>query len=195
MKFILWTGKIRGGYRYALGISPSISKLYQLHIESNCILKVNRWIICNVWFQLIEEIACETLFNVTLYHPRVQSKIKPLKLELNQSGSNHIQPANQNHQSSFYLHHTKKESQNESYHQFYGINRLFQNPMDWRGQTLDENSAHQRNSTYDYHHLPTNSRDTESLRLVTPGSTSSTSSFESRDEPSERPSVIVKLEK
>ena len=143
-------------------------------------------------FQLIEEIACETLFNVTLYHPRVQSTIKPLKLELNQPESDHLQPANL--ETSHHFHHNKLESQ-IGQNKFYEMNRLFQNPIEWPGQ--HEHTSHLRQSAYAFHdsHLPTHSRDNDILRLVTPGSTSSTSSFESRDESSERPSVIVKLEK
>ena len=146
-------------------------------------------------FQLIEEIACETLFNVSLYHPRVQSTIKPLKLEFNQPESNHLQPENPIHETGHYFHHNKRQGQigkHNSYNQFYEMNRLFQNPTEWPGQTLHEHTSHLRKSTYAFRHLPTHSGDDDTLRLVTPGSTSSTSSFESRDESSERPSVIVK---
>ena len=151
-----------------------------------------------ILFQLIEEIACETLFNVTLYHPRVQSTIKPLKLEFNQPDSDHVQPENLIHETCHYFHHNKRQGQigqPNSYNQFYEMNRLFQNPTEWTGQTLHEHPSHLRKSTYAFHHLPTHSGDDDTLRLVTSGSTSSTSSFESRDESSERPSVIVKLEK
>ena len=115
-----------------------------------------------------------------------------MKLELNQPESDHLQSANL--ETSHHFHHNKLESQ-IGQNKFFEMNQFFQNPIASPGQ--HEHTSHLRQSAYAFHdlHLPIHSRDNDILRLVTPGSTSSTSSFESRDESSERPSVIVKLEK
>ena len=130
------------------------------------------------------------MFNVSLYHPRVQSKIKPLKLEVDQLESQHLYQTNWNQESNLCFQHNKLENQlgqNHSFDQFDKISRLFQ------GQTLQGQPSFQRSSSFALHHIPTHSRDNDTSRFLTIGSSSSASSFESQDESHDRPSVIVKL--
>ena len=112
-----------------------------------------------------------------------------MHVSINQSEADNIPPTNQNAERFLptqYFHPTQSRKlenpTRHNLHHFGEMNHLFHNRLDWP-------HFHQRNSTYAH---PTN---TQPTRLITPDSASSVSSFETQDESSERPSVIVKRDK
>ena len=106
-----------------------------------------------------------------------------MHLSMDQSEADNIPSTNQNAERLLptqYFHPTLSHKSENLTRQ--NLNHLFHNRLDW-------SHFHRRNSTYAH---PTY---TQPTRLITPDSASSVSSFETQDESTERPSVIVKRSK